>query len=61
MRLKVAYPDFIRNSAKSLALMLPPACDRVTAACPAQDAVLPLWMEGAKLGAGALRHPSARL
>lgn len=46
VRLKVQYPGFVRNSAKSLALMLPPACDRVTAACPAQENVLPLWMDG---------------
>jgi sulfatase maturation enzyme AslB (radical SAM superfamily) len=45
-RLKGRHPDFIRNTAASLALMLPPACDRVTAACPAQRHVLPLWMEG---------------
>ncbi len=45
-RLKAAHPGFIRNTAASLALMLPPACDRVTAACPAQRHVLPLWMEG---------------
>lgn len=44
-RLKRLHPGFIRNSARSLALMLPPACERVTAACPAQAHVLPLWME----------------
>ncbi len=46
MRLKAAYPGFVRNSARSLDLMLPPHCERVTAACPAQDNVLPLWMDG---------------
>jgi len=46
LRLKARYPGFIRNSGRSLALMLPPHCERVTAACPAQDAVLPLWMGG---------------
>src|SRR5574341_68497 len=46
MRLKARYPSFVRNTARSLALMLPPACDRVTAACPARDSVLPLWMGG---------------
>jgi len=46
VRLKARYPGFIRNSGRSLALMLPPHCERVTAACPAQDAVLPLWMGG---------------
>lgn len=45
-RLKRLHPGFIRNSAESLALMLPPACERVTTACPAQAHVLPLWMEG---------------
>lgn len=45
-RLKAAHPGFIRNTAASLALMLPPACERVTAACPAQRHVLPLWLEG---------------
>jgi hypothetical protein len=45
-RLKARHPGFIRNAAASLALMLPPACERVTAACPAQTQVLPLWMEG---------------
>lgn len=44
-RLKRLHPGFIRNAARSLALMLPPACERVTAACPAQAHVLPLWME----------------
>jgi hypothetical protein len=29
--------------------MLPPACERVTAACPAQAHVLPLWMDGDRL------------
>ena len=45
MCLKARYGGFIRNSARSLELMLPPHCDRVTAACPSQDNVLPLWME----------------
>ncbi|MFI5395387.1 MAG: radical SAM protein [Candidatus Binatia bacterium] len=46
MRLKARYPGFVRNSARSLELMLPPHCIRVTAACPAQDNVLALWMDG---------------
>jgi len=46
MRLKAEYPGFVRNSARSLQLMLPPHCDVVTSACPAQDTVLPLWLEG---------------
>ena len=45
MRLKTRYGGFIRNSTRSLELMLPPHCDRVTAACPSQANVLPLWME----------------
>jgi MoaA/NifB/PqqE/SkfB family radical SAM enzyme len=46
MRLKARYPGFIRNSTRSLELMLPPVCNGVTGHCPAQDHVLPLWMEG---------------
>jgi MoaA/NifB/PqqE/SkfB family radical SAM enzyme len=46
MRLKAFYPSFVRNSARSLDLMLPPDCERITAACPAQDNVRPLWLEG---------------
>ncbi|MBI2528143.1 MAG: radical SAM protein [Candidatus Rokubacteria bacterium] len=46
MRLKARYGGFIRNATRSLELMLPPHCDRVTAACPSQANVLPLWMEG---------------
>jgi MoaA/NifB/PqqE/SkfB family radical SAM enzyme len=46
MRLKAQHPGFIRNSARSLELMLPPACDEVVAACPSRDNVLPLWLEG---------------
>jgi sulfatase maturation enzyme AslB (radical SAM superfamily) len=46
MRLRDRYPGFIRNSARSLALMLPPDCARVTVACPARDKVLPLWLDG---------------
>jgi MoaA/NifB/PqqE/SkfB family radical SAM enzyme len=45
MRLKARYGGFIRNAARSLELMLPPECDRITAACPSRDTVLPLWME----------------
>ena len=48
-RLKRRYPGFIRNGTRSLALMLPPACERITAACPAAQHVLPLWMEGDRL------------
>ena len=49
LRLKARYPGFVRNTARSLVLMLPPECERVTAACPAQESVLPLWMEGDRL------------
>lgn len=49
LRLKARYRSFIRNTTQSLALMLPPDCERVTAACPAQDSVLPLWMDGDRL------------
>lgn len=45
LRLKRLYPAFVRNSTRSLELMLPPDCDAVTAHCPAQDRVLPLWLE----------------
>lgn len=45
MRLKALHPSFIRNSARSLALMLPPHAKRVTDACPARDEVLPLYLE----------------
>jgi len=46
MRLKAAYPGFVRNSARMLELMLPPQCKQVTDACPARDNVLPLYLEG---------------
>jgi len=46
LRLKARSGGFVRNSTRSLKLMLPPACEAVTARCPARDAVLPLWLEG---------------
>ncbi len=46
MRLKAAYPGFVRNSRESLELMLPPQAKRVTDACPAHDLVLPLYLDG---------------
>lgn len=46
LRLKACAPDFIRNSTRSLELMLPPECRRVTDACPARAMILPLWLEG---------------
>ncbi len=45
LRLKMLYGGFIRNTTRSLELMLPPHCESITAACPAQDHVLPLWLE----------------
>ncbi|MBU6444250.1 MAG: radical SAM protein [Alphaproteobacteria bacterium] len=45
LRLKALHGGFIRNSTRSLELMLPPACEAITASCPAQDHVLPLWLE----------------
>jgi MoaA/NifB/PqqE/SkfB family radical SAM enzyme len=46
MRLRAEHPGFVRNTARSLELMLPPYARRVTAACPASDLVLPLYLEG---------------
>jgi len=46
MRLKENYPGFIRNSLRSLELMLPPHAKRVTDACPAQRYILPLYLDG---------------
>ncbi|MCK6554302.1 radical SAM protein [Candidatus Binatia bacterium] len=45
-RLKARYPGFVRNTARSLELMLPPHAARVTAACPARDHLLPLYLDG---------------
>jgi MoaA/NifB/PqqE/SkfB family radical SAM enzyme len=45
MRLRGEHPGFIRNSSRSLELMLPEQCGPVTAACPAKRHVLPLYME----------------
>ena len=44
LRLKQVYGGFVRNSTASLELMLPPACEAVTAACPARENILPLWL-----------------
>ncbi len=46
MRLKARYPGFVRNSTRSLELMLPPYAKRVTDACPAHHLILPLYLEG---------------
>jgi MoaA/NifB/PqqE/SkfB family radical SAM enzyme len=44
-RLKAMHNGFIRNTSKSLELMLPPACDAVTKDCPTRKQLLPLWLE----------------
>jgi len=46
MRLKAVYRGFVRNSTRSLELMLPPHARRVTDACPARDHILPLYLDG---------------
>jgi MoaA/NifB/PqqE/SkfB family radical SAM enzyme len=46
MRLKEQHPGFVRNTRRSLELMLPPHAKRVTDACPAKDLILPLYLEG---------------
>jgi MoaA/NifB/PqqE/SkfB family radical SAM enzyme len=46
LRLKQLYGGFVRNSTRSLKLMLPPYCDAVTANCPTRNSLLPLWLEG---------------
>jgi MoaA/NifB/PqqE/SkfB family radical SAM enzyme len=46
MRLKQAFPGFVRNTGRSLELMLPPHAARVTSECPARDRLLPLYLEG---------------
>ena len=45
MRLKAQYPGFVRNTTRSLELMLPENSRRVTDACPARHLILPLYME----------------
>lgn len=45
LRLKQAHGGFVRNGRRSLELMLPPDCERVTARCPTQEWLLPLWLE----------------
>lgn len=46
LRLKALHGGFVRNTTRSLELMLPPDCEAVTAHCPSQAFVLPLWLEG---------------
>lgn len=45
-RLKTQHGGFIRNTSRSLDLMLPGRCEAVTANCPASRLVLPLWLDG---------------
>jgi MoaA/NifB/PqqE/SkfB family radical SAM enzyme len=45
MRLRGEHPGFIRNSSRSLELMLAEHCRQVTDACPAKRHVLPLYLE----------------
>jgi Fe-coproporphyrin III synthase len=45
LRLKALHGGFIRNSTRSLELMLPPHCETVTANCPTRKSLLPLWLE----------------
>lgn len=45
MRLAAEHRGFIRNSRRSLELMLPEHCRQVTDACPARRHVLPLYLE----------------
>jgi MoaA/NifB/PqqE/SkfB family radical SAM enzyme len=76
-RLRELHPGFVRNSRRSLELMIPPHPERVTGACPAQRHILPLYLEGdhfttpfccygndvdcERCGAWAVFHLSARL
>jgi MoaA/NifB/PqqE/SkfB family radical SAM enzyme len=46
MRLKASHPGFVRNSTRSLELMLPPEAALVTRACPARRQILPLYLAG---------------
>lgn len=46
MRLRGKFPGFVRNSHRSLELMLPPLASAVTDACPARRLILPLYLEG---------------
>lgn len=49
LRLKRLHGGFVRNSTRSLELMLPPHATRITRACPARDLVLPLYLDGHEL------------
>jgi hypothetical protein len=46
LRLEAKYPGFVRNTTRSLELMLPGNAERVTGACPAKRFVLPLYLDG---------------
>ena len=46
LRLKKKYPDFIRNSTRSLELTLSENAKQVTHHCPSKALVLPLYLEG---------------
>jgi len=46
MRLKASYPGLVRNSRRSLELMLPPHAAGVTAACIPHAQLLPLYLDG---------------
>jgi sulfatase maturation enzyme AslB (radical SAM superfamily) len=46
MRLKELHPGFVRNSRRSLELMLPEHAKRVTDACLAKRYILPLYLDG---------------
>jgi sulfatase maturation enzyme AslB (radical SAM superfamily) len=45
LRLKREFPGFVRNSKRSLELMLPGTAQEVTTHCPARRSVLPLYLE----------------
>jgi MoaA/NifB/PqqE/SkfB family radical SAM enzyme len=46
LRLRREHPGFVRNSRRSLELMLPEHAPQVTARCPARERVLPLYLDG---------------
>ena len=46
LRLKRSHPAFMRNTTRSLELMLPPHAERITANCPARESILPLYLDG---------------
>jgi MoaA/NifB/PqqE/SkfB family radical SAM enzyme len=46
LRLKAAYPGFVRNRTRSLELMAPELAPEVVAHCPSKSHVLPLWLDG---------------